>query len=137
MGLKKSLKSIKKSVVHKDKTFRIIRNLYTHLSELSNQQILDYYNVKNIKELEAHVEHIKNILKNQIKNYKEELEQLNGCFCLDSRGDFKYLYSTKKEAEQQAKYILRTKRIKLNIYACPYHCGWHLSLAYKSQTNLA
>ena len=127
MSLKRSLKSIKKSIVNKDKPFITIRTLYTHLSELSNKQILDYYNVNSIKELESHIEHIKKILKNQIENYEEELEQLSGCFCLDSRGDFKYLYSTKKEAEQQAKYTLKTKRIKLTIYPCPYHCGWHLS----------
>ena len=127
MSLKKSLKSIKKGIVHKDKPFRTIRTLYTHLSELSNQEILDYYGVKNIKELESHIEHIKKILKHKIENYEEELKQLNGCFCFDSRGDFKYLYSTKKEAEQQANYTLKSKRIKLNIYACPYHCGWHLS----------
>ena len=127
MSLKKSLKSIKKGIVNKDKPFRTIRTLYTHLSELSNQEILDYYNVDNIKELELHIEHIKTILKNKIENYEEELEQLSGCFCFDSRGDFKYLYPTKKEAEQQAKYTLRTKRIQLTIYACPYHCGWHLS----------
>ena len=127
MSLKRSLKSIKKSIVHKDKPFMTIRTLYTHLSELSNQEILDYYSVHNIKELESHIEHIKKILKNQIENYEEELEQLSGCFCLDSRGDFKYLYSTKKEAEQQAKYTLKSKRIKLLVYACPYHCGWHLS----------
>ena len=127
MSLKRSLKSIRKGIVHKDRAFRTIRTLYTHLSELSNQEILDYYGVKNIKELEAHIEHIKSILKKQIENYEEELEQLSGCFCLDSKGEFKYLYSTKKEAEQQAKYTFKTKRIKLTIYPCPYHCGWHLS----------
>ncbi len=127
MSLKKALKSIRKGIVHKNRPFMTIRTLYTHLSEFSNEEILDYYGVKSLKELEAHIEHIKTILKNQIENYEEELEQLSGCFCLDSRGDFKYLYSTKKEAEQQAKYTLKTKRIKLTIYACPYHCGWHLS----------
>ena len=127
MNVKKSLKAIRKRIVNRDKPFRTIRILYTHLSELSNQQILDYYNVKNIKELESHIEHIKKILKNKSENYEEELEQLNGCFCLDSRGDFKYLYSTKKEAEKQVNYTLKTKRIKLALYACPYHGGWHLS----------
>ena len=127
MNVKKSLKAIKKRIVNKDKPFMTIRTLYIHLSELSNQEILDYYSVHNIKELESHIEHIKKILKNQIENYEEELEQLSGCFCLDSRGDFKYLYSTKKEAEQQVNYTLKTKRIKLSLYTCPYHCGWHLS----------
>lgn len=127
MNLKKSLKPIKKKLSNRDKPFIIIRQLYTHLSDLSNKEILDYYNVKNIKALEQHIEHIKKILKNQIENYKEELEEINGCFCMDSRGEFKYLYNRKKEATDQIEYILKTKQLKLILYPCPYHCGWHLS----------
>jgi len=125
--MKKSLKPIKKKLLNKDQTYNTIRGVYTHLSELSNDEILDYYNVRNIKELDAHIEHIKNILKQQIENYKEELEEIDGCFCFDGRGDFKYLYTTKKEAEQQVNYSWQTKRVKLTLYSCPYHCGWHLS----------
>jgi hypothetical protein len=80
-----------------------------------------------VKLLEQHIEHIKKILKNKMENYKEELEEIQGCFCMDSRGEFKYLYSTKKEAKQQLEYTLKSKRIKLILYPCPYHCGWHLS----------
>jgi len=125
--MKKSLKPIKKKFTNKDKAFVTIRRVYTHLSELSNEEILDYYNVKNIKELEAHIEHIKNILKKQIENYEEELKEIDACFCMDSRGDFKYLYSTKKEAEKQLNFSWQTKRVKLTLYSCPFHCGWHLS----------
>ena len=127
MNLKKSLKPIKKKFANKNKAFVTIRQVYTHLSDLNNEEILDYYNVKNIKELEAHIEHIKNILQKQIENYEEELEEIDACFCVDSRGDFKYLYDTKKEAEQQKEYSAKSKRIKLSLYPCPYHCGWHLS----------
>jgi hypothetical protein len=127
MNLKKSLKPIKKELSDKNKPFRTIRRVYTHLSELSNEEILDYYNVKNIQALKTHIEHVKEILKKQIKNYKEELEEIDTCFCLDSRGDFKYLYATKKEAEKQVVYSLKNKSIKLTLYACPFHCGWHIS----------
>jgi len=125
--MKKSLKPIKKKIQNKDNVYRTIRRLYTHLSELSNEEILDYYNVNSIKELNSHIEHIKEILKKRIENYKEEIEELDACFCQDSRGDFKYLYPNKKEAEKQLNYSWQTKRVKLSLYTCPYHCGWHLS----------
>jgi len=111
---------------NKNKPFITIRQVYPHLSELSNEEILDYYNVKSIKALEQHIEHIKTILKKQIENYKEALDELATCFCVDSRGEFKYLYETKKEAEKQIEYSFKTKHIKLSLYTCPYHCGWHL-----------
>ncbi len=127
MNLKKSLKPIKKKIQNKDKLYNTIRRVYTHLSELSNDEILDYYHVASLKELEQHIEHIKTVLKLQIENYEEELEQVDACFCLDSYGDFKYLYLQKKEAEEQIKFTLKTKRIKLALYPCPFHCGWHLT----------
>jgi len=124
---KKSLKPIKKNLQNRNRLFATIRHVYTHLSELSNEEILDYYNVSSLKELEGHIEHIKEILKREVENYHEEREALASCFCVDSRGEFKYLYESKKEAEQQLLFSLKTKRVKLRLYACPYHCGWHLA----------
>ncbi len=126
MSLKKSLKGFKKKINNKNQAYITIRRVYPHLSELSNEEILDYYHVINIKELEDHIEYIKVILKEKLKNYEEELKEIDTCFCLDSRGDFKYLYPSKKEAEKQIFYTKQTKRIKLSLYACPYNCGWHL-----------
>jgi len=125
--MKKSLKPIKKKIQNKDNVYKTIRRVYTHLSELSNEEILDYYNVISLKELHTHIEHIKEILKKKLENYKEELEEIDACFCLDSHGDFKYLYPTKKEAEKQVNYSWQTKRVKLSLYVCSYHCGWHLT----------
>jgi len=126
--MKSSLKPIKKRFNNKDRAFITIRRVYTHLSELSNKEILDYYNINHIKELESHIEYIENILKKKIKNYEDELKEIDTCFCTDSRGDFKYLYSTKKEAETQHNLSWQTKRIKLRLYSCPFNCGWHLSM---------
>jgi len=126
MNLKKSLKSLKKNIVDRNRPFITIRRVYSHLSDLNNEEILDYYNVKSIKALEKHIEHIKEILKKQTENYQEELDEIDTCFCMDSRGDFKYLYDTKKEAERQINYSQKTKKVKLLLYPCPYHCGWHL-----------
>ena len=125
--IKKSLKPIKKKLQNKDKLFITIRRVYTHLSELTNEEILDYYYVNSLKELDTHIEHVKEVLKKQTENYAEELEELDACFCIDSRGDFKYLYESKKEAENQVLFSLKTKRVKLTLYACPFHCGWHLA----------
>jgi len=94
---------------------------------LTNDEILDYYNVESIRELEKHIAYIKEILKREIENYQEELEKIDHCFCLDSHGEFKYLYRTQQEAEKQREHTLKTKKIKLTLYSCPYHCGWHLS----------
>jgi hypothetical protein len=125
--IKKSLKPIKKKLQNKDKLYVTIRRVYTHLSELSNEEILDYYNVNSLKELDTHIEHVKEVLKKQTEDYEEKLEELDACFCMDSRGDFKYLYESKKEAQQQVQFSLKSKRVKLTLYACPFHCGWHLS----------
>ncbi len=125
--IKKSLKPIRKKLQNRDKPFVTIRAVYTHLSELSNEEILDYYNVASVKELEQHIECVKEILKKQIENYTAELEALDTCFCVDSRGDFKYLYTSKKEAQKQIEFLLKNRAVKLTLYPCPFHCGWHLT----------
>ena len=127
MNLKKSLKPIRKKIVEKDNIFRTIKHVYPHLNELSNEQILDYYGLGSVKGLESHVEKIKDILLKREITRREEVEEIDACFCMESRGDFKYIYETKKEAEKQVEYSWRSKRVKLLLYPCPYHCGWHLS----------
>ncbi len=126
MSLKKSLKTIRKSIVQKNTIFRTIRHVYTHLDDLSNEEILDYYGLGTIQELESHVEKIKVILLNREIN-KNSIETLDSCFCMDSRKEFKYLYNSKKDAERQIAFSRQHKGIKLKLYACPYHCGWHLA----------
>ena len=126
MPLKKTLKPMKKKFLNKEKAFVTIRRVYSHLSVLSDQEILDYYHVENVQALEAHIAHIKHILQQEIENYKEELAEIDTCFCVDSKGEFKSLYTSKKEAERQIVYTQKTKHIKLDLYPCPYHCGWHL-----------
>ncbi len=124
--LKKSLKSIRKTIVYNDNIFKIIKHIYNHLDSLTNYEILDYYGLNSPKELEKHVEKIKNILlKDEIS--KDEIKDVDSCFCMDRYKEFKYLYKTKKEAEKQIDYSYQYKRVKLKIYPCPYHCGWHIS----------
>ncbi|CAA6810066.1 MAG: Unknown protein [uncultured Sulfurovum sp.] len=125
--IKKFLTPIKKKIKNKTRLYLTIKHVYPHLCELSNEEILDYYQVKSLKELDAHIEYVKEILKKKKENDEEKLDALDTCFCVDSHGDFKYLYQTKKEAEKQRLYSLKTKRVKLTLYTCPFHCGWHLS----------
>ena len=127
MNLKKSLKPIKQRLYSKHQAYTTIRQVYTHLDAFSDAEILNYYQVKDVKGLAAHIEHIKNILKNKVDNYQEALDEIDTCFCKDSQKNFKYLYTTQKEALRQQVYTQTTKCIKLKIYPCPYHCGWHLS----------
>ena len=127
MRLKKSLKPIRKKMAQKGNVFITIKRVYIHLSELSNDEILDYYHVKSIKELDAHIEHIKTILLKRTENYKEELEGIDTCFCTDSHDNFKDLYLTQKEVQQRIKLLYKEQRIKLKFYPCPYDCGWHLT----------
>jgi len=127
MNLKKSLKPIQKQLQNKNRLYHTIRHVYTHLSELSNEEILDYYKVRSLKELDEHIEHIKEVLKKESLNHEEELDALDACFCVDSRGDFKYLYEHKKKALKQIDYSMKIKCVKLILYACLFHCGWHLS----------
>jgi hypothetical protein len=127
MNLKKSLKPIKQRLVTKHQAYTTIRQVYTHLAKMSNEEILDYYQVKDVDALEKHIEHIKTVLKNRTIDYKEALEPIDRCFCIDTEGNLKFLYPTEKEAQKQKEQTQKTKAIKLKIYLCPYHCGWHLS----------
>lgn len=117
---------MKKKFLNKEKAFVTIRRVYSHLSVYSDQEILDYYHVENVQALEAHIAHIKYILQQEIENYKEEMAEIDTCFCVDSKGEFKYLYTHKEKAQKQITHFQQTKGIKLDLYACPYHCGWHL-----------
>lgn len=62
MNLKKTLRPIKKKMLKNDHIFNVIRQVYTHLSDLSHQEIFDYYHVKSTDELQQHIEHIKGFL---------------------------------------------------------------------------
>jgi hypothetical protein len=127
MNLKKSLKPIQKKLSKTHHAYATIRQVFPHLLTLENKEILDYYNVKNVEALAEHIEHIKRVLTQKEAHFQETLDEMKGCFCQDAKGEFKYLYPSKKEAERQVAYSFKSKNIKLKTYPCPYHCGWHLS----------
>jgi len=63
--------------------------------------------------------------KRDLYNYQSCIKNKSYCKCRDSEGMYKYLYSSYKDIE----YLLASKDIKLQSYACPYEKGWHLSKA--------
>jgi hypothetical protein len=93
----------------------------------TDKEILKYYHVDNIEELEEHIESIKKTLLYDNQSKRDKLEDIDSCFCLDSRKEFKYLYKSRKDAQKQIEYTYKSKKIRLKLYPCPYHLGWHLS----------
>ena len=57
----------------------------------------------------------------------EYLERLDNCLCMDSKYQFKDIYGSEHEAEQQAKYLNDISGVNISVYPCPYDMGWHLT----------
>ena len=127
MSLKKTLKPIKRRIKNSNTAFATIKRVYRHLSMYTDKEILKYYHVDNIEELEEHIESIKKTLLYDNQSKRDKLEDIDSCFCLDGKKEFKYLYKSRKDAQKQIEYTYRSKKIRLKLYPCPYHLGWHLS----------
>jgi hypothetical protein len=57
----------------------------------------------------------------------EYLERMDSCLCTDSKKQFKDIYNSEHEAENQAKYLNDMLGLNISIYPCPYDAGWHLT----------
>jgi len=57
----------------------------------------------------------------------EHLERLDNCLCTDSKHQFKEIYMSEHEAENQAKYLKDMMGVTISVYPCPYSEGWHLT----------
>lgn len=51
----------------------------------------------------------------------------NACFCRDSNGKPKAWYLTKEDAEKQREKSEHEQHIRLKIYECEQHLGFHLT----------
>lgn len=123
MHLKKSLQSIKNELVQNEEILKALQKSYPHLAHLSENQILNYFNVKSIQELDGHIERIKESQEPQnLTVQKNEI-----CSCTDSHGQTKDLYDSEVSAKEQIRKLSKEKRLQLSIYICPYGCGWHLT----------
>ncbi len=124
MNLDKSLQALKADIAKKEETLKALQKTYPHLANLSETQILTYFEVSTIPEL---IEHIK-----RIKAFEEPDENLTAtqghlCSCTDSKGQPKEIYDSEASAQREITLLETEKRVKLSVYICPDGFGWHLT----------
>ena len=119
--MEKSLQAIKNDIVKKEETLKALQKIHPHLAYLSEIQILAYFDVKTIPELEQHIKESTQ----PYGNVSVQNDQL--CSCTDSKGQPKDLYASEEFAQKEANELAAQKRVKLKVYLCPDNCGWHLS----------
>lgn len=119
--MKKSLRVIKNNIIKKEETLKALQKIHPHLVNLSEIEILAYFNVKTIPELEQHI-------KESTQPYDDiPVQDTQWCSCTDSKGQPKDLYASEEFAKKETNKLTAQKRVKLKVYPCPDHCGWHLS----------
>lgn len=123
MHLEKSLQALKNELVKNEEILKILQKSYPHLAHLSENQILNYFNVKSIQELDGHIERIK--ASQEPQNLTVQKNEI--CSCRDSHGETKDLYDSEVSAQKEANTLSRQNKLKLSVYSCPYGCGWHLT----------
>ena len=115
------LKALKKQLSEEEEAFDLIKKKYPHLGNMSDENILLYCECRSRSELVQYVKELK------IHIVQDESMDENFCICTDAKGDIKYLYMSKKEAELAQELRQREQNITLKIYACPTSRGWHLT----------
>lgn len=124
MNLEKSLQALKADIAKKEATLKALQKTYSHLSNLSEIQILTYFEVSTIPELK---EHIKRIKESEQPHENLTLTESSICSCTDSDGQPKDIYDSETSAQREITLLDTEKRIKLSVYICPDGCGWHLT----------
>ena len=108
-------------MVSKEIILRSIQNHHPHLAKFSEEEILAYFHLTTIEELQEHIQ-------DPIKTSPEdEINQSSLCSCKNSKGEFKDLYDTQELAQQQADQLMSHQILRLRVYPCPYGYGWHLT----------
>jgi hypothetical protein len=121
VNIKKSLETLKADLVRKETILRSIQNHHPHLAKFSEEELLAYYHLTTIEELQEHIQ-------DPIKTSPEdEINQSSLCSCKNSKGEFKDLYDTQELAQQQADQLMSHQILSLRVYPCPYGYGWHLT----------
>ena len=115
------LKTLKKQLSEEEEAFSLIKKKYPHLRSMSEGDILLYCECHSRSEL---VQYVKEL---SIESVDEEVIENNICLCSDAKGEVKYLYMSKKEAELAKELRQREQHMTLKIYACPTSRGWHLT----------
>ncbi len=119
--MKRSLQAIKDDIAKKEETLKTLQKNHPYLAHLSEVQILAYFDIETISELEQHI-------KTLIPLHDDlHLQESKLCLCTDSTGQPKYLYNSEASAQKEAHTLAAQKRVKLKVYPCPDNYGWHLS----------
>jgi len=120
MDLKKSLQAIKNDIARSEEILKLLQKSHPHLAHISENQILNHFDVNTIDELHEHIRRIK--VSNELSVQKNEI-----CSCRDSNGEIKNLYDSETSAQVEADSLSGHNRLKLCVYRCPYGSGWHLT----------
>ena len=121
MNIKKSLETLKADLVRKETILRSIQKHHPHLAKFSEEEVLAYFHLTTIEELQEHIQ-------DPIKTSPEdEINRSTPCSCKNSKGEFKDLYDTQELAQQQADHLISYQMSRLRVYPCPYGYGWHLT----------
>jgi len=115
---------MKNGIAKKEETLKVLQKTYPHLVHLPEAQILAYFDVATMDELNEYIKHIKE----SIQSYDNlPLKDSHACSCTDSKGQPKDLYDSKESAKKEANVLATQKRLQLSVYPCPYGYGWHLT----------
>lgn len=121
MNLEKSLQTLKADLARKETILKSIQNHHPHLAEFSEEEVLAYFHLTTIEDLQEHIQ-------NSIKTSREdEINRSTLCSCKNSKGEFKDLYDTHELAQEQADQLMSHHMLRLRVYPCPYGYGWHLT----------
>ena len=119
--MKKSLQAIKNNIVKKEEALKALQKTHPHLTHLYESQILAYFDIETISELEQHI-------KTLIPLHDDlSLKENKLCSCTDSTSQPKELYNSEASAQKEANTLVVQKRVRLKVYPCPDNYGWHLS----------
>jgi len=124
LNLGKSLQSIKADIAKKEETLKALQKTYPHLSNLSETEILTYFEVSTIPELSKYIKCIK---ESEHSHEILTLKESHICSCTDSKGQSKDIYDSEASAQREITLSTTEKRLKLSVYICPDDCGWHLT----------
>ena len=115
------LEALKKhySIINRNKLQSQMK--YPPLASMHDDAILAYCDCRSMSEL---VQYVKEL---SIESVDKEAIEDNICLCTDAKGEVKYLYMSKKEAELAKELRQREEHITLKIYTCPTSRGWHLT----------
>ncbi len=124
MNLKKSLQTLKENLSKKEAALKAIQQTHPHLVNLSEVQILAYFEVSTIPELNEHIKRIKESIQNCDTIMQKDSSV---CNCTDNKGHPKDLYISEESAQREANILATQKNLNLSIYPCPHLDGWHLT----------